>query len=169
MSSFAGAGLAPSPKIIADPARDALCRTLTALQSGSSASRWEAASFAEILGGKGAFVVLASLDAAGANEAPQGFALGRVAANEGELLALGVDPKVQGKGLGRRLVSASLALAGGLGATQFFLEVAEDNARAIELYRRHGFRQVGRRPHYYRSDLGAKPALVLRRALGRRV
>ena len=47
-----------------------------------------------------------------------------------------------------------------------FLEVDETNVPAIRLYRRAGFRDVGKRPNYYAVP-GAKPvaALVLRRDL----
>jgi [ribosomal protein S18]-alanine N-acetyltransferase len=51
----------------------------------------------------------------------------------------------------------------GLGARTVFLEVGEQNTPACRLYRRAGFREVGRRQGYY--DSGAT-ALVLRRDLG---
>jgi ribosomal-protein-alanine N-acetyltransferase len=47
-----------------------------------------------------------------------------------------------------------------------FLEVDEDNEPARRLYRRAGFREVGRRPGYYPQAGGnAATALVLRRDL----
>ena len=46
-----------------------------------------------------------------------------------------------------------------------FLEVAEDNAAARDLYERQGFRPVGRREDYYRTASGTVAALVLRRDL----
>ena len=47
-----------------------------------------------------------------------------------------------------------------------FLEVDETNAAAIALYRRFGFREVGKRPRYYQSADGARSgALVMRRDL----
>ena len=47
-----------------------------------------------------------------------------------------------------------------------FLEVEEDNTPARRLYQRSGFREVGRRPGYYRQDRDkAATALVLRRDL----
>ena len=41
-----------------------------------------------------------------------------------------------------------------------FLEVDENNSPAIRLYRRAGFREVGRRPNYYPGP-GGKPAAAL--------
>jgi ribosomal-protein-alanine N-acetyltransferase len=47
-----------------------------------------------------------------------------------------------------------------------FLEVGDDNVPALRLYRRAGFREVGRREGYYRDQAGkASTALVLRRDL----
>ena len=43
-------------------------------------------------------------------------------------------------------------------AERLFLEVDETNQPAIALYRRFGFREVGKRPRYYQSAEGASPA-----------
>jgi ribosomal-protein-alanine N-acetyltransferase len=51
-------------------------------------------------------------------------------------------------------------------AEALFLEVDETNRPAIALYKRFGFRQVGRRPNYYSSADGSSAgALVMRRDL----
>jgi ribosomal-protein-alanine N-acetyltransferase len=88
-----------------------------------------------------------------------GFVLLRRAAGEAEILSLGVDPSARRQGLARRLLAAGEAWLGAGGA-RLFLEVASGNAPALALYRRLGFRQVGRREKYY-ADGG--DALVLRR------
>ena len=45
----------------------------------------------------------------------------------------------------------------GLGARTVFLEVDEDNVPARRLYRRAGFREVGRREGYYPRRQEAQP------------
>ena len=61
--------------------------------------------------------------------------------------------------------AAALA-ARNLGAEQMFLEVAEDNAAALALYRRAGFEAAGRRRGYYPREAGAAvDALLLVRKL----
>jgi len=90
-----------------------------------------------------------------------GFVLLRRAADEAEVLSLGVAPEARRLGLGLRLLAQGLAWLPA-STTQLFLEVAHDNAAALALYRSLGFRPVGRRAKYYTDG---KDALVLRRDL----
>jgi len=83
-----------------------------------------------------------------------GFALSRGAADEEELLLIAVDPAYRGRGIGAALLARFIAKAGARGAHRLFLEMREGN-RAESLYRRHGFKLVGRRRHYYRRGSGA--------------
>jgi ribosomal-protein-alanine N-acetyltransferase len=94
-----------------------------------------------------------------------GLAVVRVAADEGEILTIGVEPESRGRGHGRRLLAAALDWAGAAGAARIFLEVAHDNAAARSLYRRLGFETAGRRPGYYRTGRRAVDAWILCRTL----
>jgi ribosomal-protein-alanine N-acetyltransferase len=94
----------------------------------------------------------------------RGFILSRLVADEAEILSVAVASAQRGKGLARRLLDLHLRRLAGLGARAVFLEVDEGNEPALRLYRRAGFRQVGRRAGYYQSNQGAA-ALVLRRDL----
>jgi ribosomal-protein-alanine N-acetyltransferase len=95
-----------------------------------------------------------------------GFILSRLAAGEAEILSVAVAPARRGKGLARRLLDLHLRRLAGLSVRAVFLEVDEDNEPARRLYRRAGFREVGRRPGYYPQAGGnAATALVLRRDL----
>ncbi|PPQ29185.1 GNAT family N-acetyltransferase [Rhodopila globiformis] len=88
-----------------------------------------------------------------------GLILVRVAADEGEILTLGVTPEARRGGVATALLRKSAMIAAGMGATAVFLEVSVANSVALALYTRIGFATVGRRRDYYsdRSD-----ALVLR-------
>jgi [ribosomal protein S18]-alanine N-acetyltransferase len=95
-----------------------------------------------------------------------GFILSRMAPDEAEILSVAVAPARRGKGLARSLLNHHLRRLAGLGTRAVFLEVGRDNAPALSLYRRAGFKEVGQRPGYYQHDKkGAVAALVLRRDL----
>jgi len=81
-------------------------------------------------------------------EAVIGFALARIVAGEAELLLLAVDRSSQGEGVGQMLLDRFAAVAASKGAEQLHLEVREGN-HAVSLYRRNGYREVGRRRNYY--------------------
>ena len=93
-----------------------------------------------------------------------GFILSRLVADEAEILSVAVAAARRGKGLARRLLDLHLRRLAGMGARTVFLEVEEGNQPALRLYRRAGFREIGRREGYYRDSKGAA-ALVLRRDL----
>jgi ribosomal-protein-alanine N-acetyltransferase len=93
-----------------------------------------------------------------------GFIVSRLVAGEAEILSVAVAAARRGKGLARRLLDLHLRRLAGLGATAVFLEVDEGNEAALRLYRRAGFREVGRRAGYYQSAAGGA-ALILRRDL----
>ena len=100
----------------------------------------------------------------GPEDDPVGFALVRTAADEAEILTIGIRPDVRGRGLGGRLIAAACDRAAGRGAARIFLEVSDCNRAALSMYRRTGFEPVGRRRHYYGVGVDA---LVLRLTLAR--
>ena len=117
---------------------------------------WSAGEFAALLAGDGVFLLTE----------PEGFLLGRAIAGEAEVLTLAVAPEARRQGIGARLVAEFLTQAVARRAESAFLEVAADNAAAIALYDRAGFRQAGRRRGYYTTEDGQRiDALVLSRPL----
>jgi len=91
-----------------------------------------------------------------------GFAMARIAADEAEILTIAVAPDARRKGIARTLLNETARQAGARGARTMFLEVSETNGAAIALYRRAGFREVGRRTSYYGPG---EDALILRTEL----
>lgn len=98
---------------------------------------------------------------------PVGFVLVRFAAGEAEILTIAVARSHRRAGLGWKLMNAALRRLHAERAEALFLEVDENNAPALALYRRFGFYQVGRRPNYYEGSgpRGRTSALVMRRDL----
>jgi ribosomal-protein-alanine N-acetyltransferase len=75
--------------------------------------------------------------------------LGRKPPYEYEIHTIGVDPAYQGQGIGRRLLTGLLEIAGG---AVVYLEVRTDNEAAIALYESAGFVNIGLRRRYYRAS-----------------
>jgi ribosomal-protein-alanine N-acetyltransferase len=135
---------------------------VAALHAACFAEPWSREALGSLLSVPGVFGLLAEDGAV-----PTGFLLARVAADEAEILSLGVIPSARRGGWGSRLLECALGRLEGEGACWVYLEVAEDNSAAIALYRSLGFRPVGRRASYYgRSGGRGTGALVLARGRG---
>ncbi|MBL1435489.1 MAG: GNAT family N-acetyltransferase [Rhodobacteraceae bacterium] len=114
---------------------------------------WRADEFSGLLEARGTFLISHT----------NGFALGRIAGPEAELLTIAVHPDAQNAGHGRRLVDDFLCKATTLGAVDMFLEVAENNAAAIALYLKAGFVEVAKRKEYFKQISGPSlTALILK-------
>jgi ribosomal-protein-alanine N-acetyltransferase len=72
---------------------------------------------------------------------------------------IGVDAGRQRRGIGARLLDDLIAEAQRRGCTLLDLEVRADNAGAIALYEREGFRSIGVRRGYYQPS-GADAAIM---------
>lgn len=91
-----------------------------------------------------------------------GYGVLSIAADEAHLLNLCTAPEHEGRGLARRMLQALLRIARAGGAQRVFLEVRPSNPRAIELYDRSGFNEIGRRPRYYpAANNGREDAIVM--------
>lgn len=82
-----------------------------------------------------------------------GFALLRSVLDEAELLLLAVDPAWRGRGIGRFLLSDSIAEARSRNIRHIHLEVREGN-KAMDLYKSAGFVHCNTRKSYYRGKDG---------------
>ncbi|NKI35048.1 ribosomal protein S18-alanine N-acetyltransferase [Wenzhouxiangella sp. XN79A] len=94
-----------------------------------------------------------------------GYMILSAGAGEAHLLNLCVAPAMRGAGIARVLLDGALVEARLLRTGRLFLEVRPSNARAVELYRRNGFRTIGKRPGYYPAEGGREDALVMVRHL----
>ena len=95
-----------------------------------------------------------------------GFILSQLAGDEAEIVSVAVTSARRGRGVASALLHLHLRRLAGVGCRAVFLEVDEANEPARRLYQRAGFREVGRRPGYYRQGRDqAATALVLRRDL----
>jgi ribosomal protein S18 acetylase RimI-like enzyme len=138
---------------------DAFGSTLSAWSGpGDTEARWRA----RLVGV--AHNVLAELD---------GVPVGMVSATapadgDVELLSMWVTPQARGLGVGNRLVVHVIDWALEMGAVRVVLDVRATNPRAIALYERHGFKDLGPVPEPAGAPRSACPERRMSAALGRR-
>ena len=89
-----------------------------------------------------------------------GYVVAHHAADEGEILNLGVTPGHRRRGVGHELVRHVLGELACRTVKVAFLEVRESNTAARRLYESLGFVGVGRRRRYYRRPI--EDAVILR-------
>jgi ribosomal-protein-alanine N-acetyltransferase len=140
------------------PVDRAYAELLSALHRETFADGWSVDAMGEVLRSPGVFALLALVDGV-----PAGFALGRLAADEAELLSIGTLANARRLGIGRALVVAIAACVPR--ARALFLEVGEDNPAARALYAGLGFALVGRRADYYQRGPGSRVAALTMSAI----
>ncbi len=119
---------------------------------------WDAEAFRTLMATPGTLGFLAT-----GEDAPVGMVVGRVAADECEILTIGVISEARQRGIAGALLDALVEAVRRAGAWQIFLEVGLSNEAARRLYASRRFYEVARRPGYYGSQKGPREdALVLR-------
>jgi ribosomal-protein-alanine N-acetyltransferase len=121
---------------------------------------WDVASIAKILENPAATSFVAQI---GTPKITVGFIIGQIAADEAEILSIGVAPELQRRGVGRMLVEGFVRAAQRAECGCVHLEVGADNDAAFALYRGLGFVEARRRKGYYQRPNGESvDALVLK-------
>lgn len=112
---------------------------------------WDEASVLTLLEHPAATAFVAS---AGAPPMVAGFIMSQLAADEAEILSLGVIPSMQRNGIGAQLVEGLCRSLRRAEIKRLFLEVSDDNRAARMLYAKLGFAEIGRRKAYYQRAAG---------------
>ena len=94
-----------------------------------------------------------------------GFIILSSAADQAEILTIATDPALRRTGIARALLDIAETELVDNGVDTLFLEVAEDNDPAIKFYKGAGFEPIGRRPAYYKRDMGRVAAITYRKRL----
>jgi len=117
---------------------------IAAIERACFSDPWSENLFREILWNDAAVLVVAE----GADGTVMGYAELSVVLDEGTIDNVAVAPAYRRQGVADALLSAFVRF--GRSQLAFLtLEVRESNAPAIALYRKHGFRNAGRRKNYY--------------------
>ncbi|MEZ5829498.1 MAG: N-acetyltransferase [Hyphomicrobiales bacterium] len=135
------------------PATPADAGLMAALHAVCFDRPWDETAMAQFIAGPGTLCLVGF--AGEAEPSPAGLLVARRAAEEAELLTLGVVPSSRRLGVGRALLQRAIDQLRASGVGNLFLEVADGNKAALELYRALGAVPVGRRPSYYESGADA--------------
>ncbi len=92
-----------------------------------------------------------------------GYFLLMFAVDEAHLLNISVRRDLHGKGIGRMQLDKVVAVAKEKGMQSILLEVRPSNQRALAVYLRYGFTQIGLRKGYYPAEGNTREdAIVMR-------
>jgi ribosomal-protein-alanine N-acetyltransferase len=91
-----------------------------------------------------------------------GFVCAMAVAGEWEIENVAVAAELLRRGIADELVRELIRRAESEAASAILLEVRESNLPARGLYEKHGLREVGRRPAYYRNPVEAAILYALR-------
>lgn len=128
---------------------------LASLHAQCFPQAWNAKTFADFAPtAQGLLLSINSADRENSRTTDVGFIIYTIAADQADLITLGVIPQSQQQGAGRFLMEQAFAHLKSLGVEKLFLEVATDNTAALALYKSTGFVQVGTRPNYYKNERG---------------
>lgn len=95
-----------------------------------------------------------------------GYFLLMLAVEEAHLLNISVRRDLHGKGVGRLQLDKVAEIAREKGMTSILLEVRPSNHRALAIYQRYGFAQIGQRKGYYPAEGNTREdAIVMRYSL----
>jgi [ribosomal protein S18]-alanine N-acetyltransferase len=95
-----------------------------------------------------------------------GFISSRVVLDEAEILTIAVKDGMRKKGIGKELLNFHIVNLNYRGVKSIYLEVAENNTPAVNLYKGIGFSQIGVRKSYYRGiDGNRTSALTMKLAI----
>lgn len=108
---------------------------------------WSRESFWEEAAQEAAYYLLATAD-----EEVVGYVGVWLLGDEGHITNVAVAPEMRRCGVGTALLLALMRIAYERGVRSMTLEVRPSNEAALALYRKFGFRSVGRRPHYYTDN-----------------
>lgn len=79
------------------------------------------------------------------------YVIARLIAPEAEIYRVAVRMDKRRRGIGYRLLDYAIKTERGRGLESVFLEVRESNVPARNLYRSHGFCEIGERKNYYHN------------------
>jgi ribosomal-protein-alanine N-acetyltransferase len=151
--------LFPKPHFTVQPIGAERAEDCERLHASSFAFPWSKIDFENYLADQHV-IADGAVSEGGRKEEVAGFIMSRLTPPDAEILTFAVDPARRGAGIGKELLNRHIINLERGGARLVFLEVGEDNAPALSLYERAGFKIIGRRENYYLRPNGERQAAL---------
>ena len=155
--------------VVVETAKDRDFPFLSDIHQDSFSSGWSDGELLKLAANDANICLVARVKGMG-QKPPLAFIMLQKAAGEAEILTIATAPAERSAGIARKLVDEAVRRLQSDNIVSLFLEVDENNAAALSLYRKLGFHTVGQREGYYQGNAssGQKPstALVMRLDLG---
>lgn len=145
----------PTRQVRFEAMTESQLEAVTALEQQAHPHPWQKSHFADCLASAYQTQLLMAEDTL------LGYFVAMKGVDEVHLLNLTVAPAQQRQGWARLMLDALALWSTGQGAQWLWLEARQSNARAIHVYKAHGFRTVGVRRQYYPAASGAREDAVV--------
>ena len=129
---------------------------IVAIEAAAMSCPWNRDNYLEAINSDHAFIMVAEDDNI------VGFAVFYLTPPESELPDIVVAEAYRGQGLGKALLSESLATLKAKGIDTVYLEVRVSNAPARALYTGLGFEEIGKRKYFYSNPVEDAICMSLR-------
>ncbi len=144
------------PAILIRPMKPEDIETVLSIESRVFTTPWQAETFLSLIGRPTSELWVMEHSVAGI----VAYAVLWCILDQAELANIAVRSEYRGQGYASRLLERVLQIVRDREVETIYLEVRASNTRALELYERFGFSQVGVRKNYY--DKPTEDALVMR-------
>jgi tRNA threonylcarbamoyladenosine biosynthesis protein TsaB len=163
VESTAGSTVQSPPEVRFEPLTPRQLGAVTLIENAVYSHPWTPGNFIDSFKAGYAAQALMAGDAKAGSKAEVliGYFVAMKGVDEVHLLNLTVAPAYQRQGWARCMLDALALWSRGQGAQALWLEVRESNARAVEVYTRHGFAQIGVRKAYYPAAPGQRENAVV--------
>ena len=121
---------------------------ITAIENDSFSDPWADSGFTDEAEIPGSYCFVATDE----NNDVSGYIIFRILLDEVHFLKIAVKKNARKQGTGQKLIDKMLETARQKNAYVIYLEVNTANRPAIELYKKNGFRETGRRNGYYGNE-----------------
>lgn len=125
------------------------------IEEESNPTPWKKETFLQVLENRTLSFVLKK------NSTIIGFCIASKLLDECHLQNISVEKAYRTKGIGTYILEILKERAKLFSTKAIFLEVRESNITAINFYKKHKFKEIGKRNNYYKLKIGREDALLM--------